>query len=308
MPARLSVEQRAVLRWGRGRRGDLPWRATRDPWAVLVSEVMLQQTQVARVVPRYQSFLDAYPTPSACAAAPLADVLARWQGLGYPRRARNLWLAATTCAERHGGEVPDDLDALLALPGVGRYTARAVLAFAYERRVGVADTNIARVLARRGGASMRPAALQTAADELVPAGRAWEWNQALMDVGALLCRPRSPGCADCPIAATCEWHAAGHPDPDPGVGSAGVSRPQSAYEGSDRQARGRLLAALASDPIDIRDAPRIAGLASDPGRGGYGRRVVDRGWPGGRCQRNPGPRGAEKSVTDGPRGWWSVVG
>jgi A/G-specific adenine glycosylase len=266
VPARLSPEQRAVLRWGSGRRDDLPWRATRDPWAVLVSEVMLQQTQVARVVPRYHSFLDAYPNPTACADAPLADVLARWQGLGYPRRARNLWLAAAACVERHGGVVPDDLDALLALPGVGRYTARAVLAFAYERQVGVADTNIARLLARRRGASMRPAALQAAADELVPAGRSWEWNQALMDVGALLCRPGLPACEECPIAPTCDWHAAGHPEPDPGVGSAGVSRPQSRYEGSDRQARGRLLAHLATAQVDVRDAAQVAGLASDPRR------------------------------------------
>jgi A/G-specific adenine glycosylase len=264
--SRLTPEQRAVLRWGRGRRGDLPWRATRDPWAVLVSEVMLQQTQVARVVPRYDSFLGAYPTPSACAQASLADVLARWQGLGYPRRARNLWLAAAACVEQHGGAVPDDLDALLALPGVGRYTARAVLAFAFERPVGVADTNIARVLARRAATSMRPAALQAAADELVPPGRAWEWNQALMDVGALLCRPSAPECGDCPIATTCGWHVAGRPEPDPGVGSAGVSRPQSRYEGSDRQARGRILAALGAGGIDRRDAAEIAGLASDPGR------------------------------------------
>jgi A/G-specific adenine glycosylase len=227
---------------------------------------MLQQTQVARVVPRYHSFLDVYPDPSTCARAPLAEVLGHWQGLGYPRRARNLWLAAAACVERHGGAVPDDLDALLALPGVGRYTARAVLAFAYERPVGVADTNIARVLARRAAGSMRPAALQAAADELVPADRAWEWNQALMDVGALLCRPRDPGCAECPIAPTCAWHLAGRPDPDPGVGSAGVSRPQAPYQGSDRQARGRILAALATEGIPRRDAARIAGLASDPGR------------------------------------------
>jgi A/G-specific adenine glycosylase len=266
VPARLSREQRAVLRWGRGRRADLPWRATREPWAVLVSEVMLQQTQVARVVPRYHSFLDAYPNPSACALAPLAEVLTSWQGLGYPRRARNLWLAAVACVEHHAGEVPDDLDALLALPGVGRYTARAVLAFAHERPVGVADTNIARVLARRAATSMRPTALQATADELVPADRAWEWNQALMDVGALLCRPRAPGCGECPIAPTCGWHIAGRPEPDPGVGSAGVSKPQSRYEGSDRQARGRLIAALATDRIDRRDAARVAGLASDPGR------------------------------------------
>ena len=119
--------------------------------AVLVAEVMLQQTQAARVVPKWLAFLDAFPTPAACAAAPLGDVLRRWQGLGYPRRARNLHDAARLMVERHGGAVPDDIDALLALPGIGPYTARAVLAFAYERDVAVVDTNIARVLARAAG-------------------------------------------------------------------------------------------------------------------------------------------------------------
>jgi len=133
---------------GATRRDDLPWRSTRDPWAVLVAETLAQQTQLSRVVPAYHRFLEAYPTPAACAAAPLGDVLIAWAGMGYNRRARNLHRAAAAIVADHGGEVPDGLDALLALPGVGPYTARAVVAFAFERDVGVVDTNAGRVLAR----------------------------------------------------------------------------------------------------------------------------------------------------------------
>ncbi len=140
--------------WGAPRLRDLPWRATRDPWRILVAEIMLQQTQVPRVIPKWLAFGAAYPTPAACAAAPLGDVLRHWQGLGYPRRARNLHDAATAMVAEHGGAVPDDLDALRALPGIGPYTARAVLAFAFERDVAVVDTNIARVLARVAGARL----------------------------------------------------------------------------------------------------------------------------------------------------------
>lgn len=136
----------AVLAWGASTLRDLPWRHERDPWVVLVAEVMLQQTQADRVIPKWQAFLAAYPDPAACAAASLADVLRSWHGLGYPRRARSLHQTAALVVERHGGELPDDLGALVALPGVGAYTARAVLAFAFERDVAVVDTNIARVL------------------------------------------------------------------------------------------------------------------------------------------------------------------
>ncbi|MDQ4130378.1 MAG: A/G-specific adenine glycosylase, partial [Actinomycetota bacterium] len=138
----------ALLAWGDGRRADLPWRATRDPWAVLVSETMLQQTQTSRVAPRYTAFLARFPTAAACAAAPAADILRAWAGLGYNRRALSLHRAAQAIVERHAGQVPDDLEALLALPGVGPYTARAVLALAFEADHGVLDTNAARVLAR----------------------------------------------------------------------------------------------------------------------------------------------------------------
>ena len=233
----------AVLSWGLPRLRDLPWRRTRDPWAVLVSEVMLQQTQVPRVVPKYLAFLDAFPTPAACAAASLGDVLRLWQGLGYPRRARNLQLAAIEVTRL--GEFPQSIDGLLALPGVGQYTARAVMAFAFEREASVVDTNIARVFARVGGRGLRARQVQSAADNALPQGLSWEWNQCVMELGAVLCRP-APNCAECPLSDTCTWRGVG---PDPAVGSAGVSRAQARFEGSERQARGRLLKALNNGPV-----------------------------------------------------------
>lgn len=254
-----TVDPGAVLGWGLARLRDLPWRAERDPWRILVAEVMLQQTQAERVIPKWWAFLDAFPTPAACAAAPLADVLRHWQGLGYPRRARNLRAAATTVVERHGGVVPGDLDALLALPGIGPYTARAVLAFAFERDVAVVDTNIARILARTSGERLTAKRAQAAADALVPRGDGWAWNQVIMDLGAGVCRP-APRCDECPLTSSCTWHLDGHPPPDPAVGSAGVSTRQAPFEGSDRQARGRVLAALGGGP----------GVAAD-----FDRRIVD---------------------------------
>ncbi len=146
------IDPSAVLAWGMPRLRDLPWRRVRDPWAILVAEVMLQQTQAHRVIPKWEAFVAAFPTPADCAAASLGDVLRLWQGLGYPRRARNLHAAAMAIVERHGGVVPDGpRRRCSALPGIGPYTARAVLAFAFERDVAVVDTNIARVLARTAG-------------------------------------------------------------------------------------------------------------------------------------------------------------
>jgi A/G-specific adenine glycosylase len=209
---------------------------------------MLQQTQAQRVIPKWETFCAAYPTPGACAAAPLGDVLRLWQGLGYPRRARDLQLAARRIATVHGGEVPHEIGELLALPGIGPYTARAVLAFAYERDVAVVDTNVARVLARTVGERLTTSGAQRLADGYVPAGRGWAWNQALLDLGASVCRP-TPRCDQCPLAATCAWNRAGRSQPDPAIGSAGVSTRQAPYAGSDRQARGELLRALASGPV-----------------------------------------------------------
>lgn len=259
-----ALDAGQVLRWGLPRLRDLPWRTTRDPWAILVAEVMLQQTQAVRVVPQWRVFLDAYPTPAACAGAALGDVLRVWQGLGYPRRARNLHDAARAIVEHHGGAVPDGLAELRALPGVGPYTARAVRVFAFEHDEAVVETNIARLLARLAGARLTAKRIQAMADANVPAGHGWEWNQVLMDLGAAVCRP-APRCAECPVAGSCTWHRAGHPDPDPAVGTAGVSTSQPPYHGSARQARGRVLEVLAggATPVDEFPAAIVAGLVAD---------------------------------------------
>lgn len=243
----------SVLAWGLPRLRDLPWRRTRDPWAVLVSEVMLQQTQVARVVPRWEAFLGRFPTAAACAAAPLGDVLREWQGLGYPRRARNLHATARQVTDLGG--FPTDLAGLLALPGIGPYTARAVMAFAFELDAAVVDTNIARVYARVAGQRLTPKTVQAMADDACPADDSWSWNQCLMDLGAVLCRPSSPGCDRCPVAAMCAWR--GSDEADPAVGSSGVSVRQARFEGSDRQARGRLMKALSEGPVDRANVPSV---------------------------------------------------
>jgi len=258
--------QTDLLGWFEHRQRDLPWRRTRDPWAVLVSELMLQQTQVARVLPRFEEFLGRWPTPSACAAAPLGDIVTAWAGLGYNRRAVNLHRCAVEVTDHHDGELPTDLTGLLSLPGIGPYTARAVLAFAHEADVGVLDTNAARVLARWAGHPLRPREAQDEADAAVPTGQGWAWNQAMLDLGATTCRARTPTCEDCPVAVDCTWHAAGHPSPDPAIGSAGVSGGQSRFDGSDRQGRGRLVDALRSGPVAESDVAQLAGWPDDPER------------------------------------------
>jgi A/G-specific adenine glycosylase len=258
----------ALLTWGAVNRRDLPWRRTRDPWGVLVSELMLQQTQVPRVVPKYDAFVARFPTAHACADATVGDVVAHWNGLGYNRRAVNLHRCAVALVERHGGELPDDLDALLALPGIGPYTARAVLVFAFERDVGLVDTNAGRFLARAAaGRTLDRRDAQLLADGLVPTGEAWAWGQAVFDLGALVCTKRNPRCGDCPIAHHCAWHADGHPAPDPvAAGSAGISRPQAPLAGSDREGRGRLVRALIDGPVAVDDLSRACGWPDDPTR------------------------------------------
>lgn len=240
-----TLKHSDVLSWGMPRLRELPWRQTRDPWAILVSEVMLQQTQASRVVPKWEQFMAAYPTADDCAAASLGDVLRLWQGLGYPRRAKNVRDAATAIVRL--GRFPRAVDELRQLPGVGPYTARAVMAFAFEADCAVVDTNIARVLARVAGRRLTAGEVQAHADALVPADESWAWNQCLMDLGATVCRPADPQCDVCPVAASCAWRGNGREDP--AVGSAGVSGRQSRFDGSDRQARGRLLQALVNAPV-----------------------------------------------------------
>ena len=251
-----------VLAWWDGERRDLPWRRTRDPWAVLVSEVMLQQTQVDRVIPKWTAFLDRFPDPARCAAAPLGAVIEAWAGLGYNRRGVALHRCARVVVDEHDGRLPMDLPALLALPGIGPYTARAVLAFAGERDVAVVDTNVARVLARQAGRPLRLVEVQADADALVPSGQGWAWNQAMLDLGATVCRARAPDCGRCPVATSCAWR--GGAGPDPAVGSAGVSGRQSRFEGSDRQGRGRLVDALRHGPVS--DVATATGWPEDPER------------------------------------------
>jgi A/G-specific adenine glycosylase len=265
-PPSPSVDREAVLAWGDRELRDLPWRRTRDPWAVLVSEVMAQQTGVDRVVGYYQRFLDRFPTPSDCAAAPAGQVVRLWAGLGYNRRAVNLHRCASAVVARHGGDLPDELDALLALPGLGPYTARAVLAFAFEREVGVVDTNVGRVLARWTGRPLARSEAQGLADDLVPEGWSWAWNQAVMELGGAVCRRRRPRCEACPVRSGCAWAAVGLAAPDPADGSAGVSTGQPRFEGSDRQGRGRLVDALCRGPVARADLPAVMGWPADPAR------------------------------------------
>ena len=263
----------ALHRWGDEVRRDLPWRGTRDPWAILVSEAMLQQTQVSRVAERFMPFLTRFPTPAALASTPLGDVLDAWSGLGYYRRARDLHRTAVVLVERHEGVVPDELGELLALPGVGPYTARAVLAFAFEHDHGVVDTNAARVLARAfAGEPLAARAAQRSADALVPRGRAWAHNQSILDLGATVCTARAPRCSDCPLHDACRWFAAGRAEPDPALTTAGTSRPQARFEGSDRQGRGRLLAALRTAPLTVDALVGVCGWGEDVERA---RRVAD---------------------------------
>jgi A/G-specific adenine glycosylase len=236
-----------VNEWFVANQRDLPWRATGYPaWGILTSEIMLQQTPVARVIPRLEQWLKRWPTPAALAASSPGDAVREWERLGYPRRALNLHAAAVAITERHGGVVPSDVDELLALPGVGQYTARAVAAFAYGHRHPVVDTNVRRVLARAvdGTADPGPPSSRrdlAAMEAQLPANPADArlFNAAAMELGAIVCTARAPRCDVCPIANICVWRAAGYPAYD------GPRRNiQKKYEGSDRQVRGLILAAL----------------------------------------------------------------
>ena len=227
---------------------------------------MLQQTQVDRVVGYYERFLEVFPTAGDCARARSGEVVRLWSGLGYNRRALNLHRAALAIAEEHGGIVPEDELALRALAGVGPYTARAVLSFAFEADVAPVDTNVVRVLARcvaGTGVTVRQA--QSLADRLLPAGRSWEFNQAMFDVGATVCTAALPACERCPLRRQCRWRREGDADQDPWRASPSV-RTQTTFVGSDRQGRGRLVHALRHGGVSQAMLASACGWPDDPGR------------------------------------------
>ncbi|WP_036563155.1 A/G-specific adenine glycosylase [Nocardioides halotolerans] len=237
---------RPVLQWYADHARDLPWRRPEaSAWSVLVSELMLQQTPVARVLPVHDAWMERWPTPAALAAEPAGEAVRAWGRLGYPRRALRLHAAAVAIVERHGGEVPDSYDDLLTLPGVGDYTAAAVASFAFGRRHVVLDTNVRRVLARVVAGVELPGSSVTRAERDLAASllpdddaTAATWAVAVMELGALACTAARPRCADCPVAHLCAWRAAGHP------AYAGPPRRTQAWAGTDRQCRGRLMAVL----------------------------------------------------------------
>lgn len=254
-----------VAAWFTAGHRALPWRASGFPaWGVLVSEFMLQQTPVARVIPRLAEWLERWPTPAALAAVPPGEAVRAWDRLGYPRRALNLHAAAVAISVQHGGEVPADVDALLALPGVGPYTARAVAAFAYGIRVPVVDVNVRRVLARavRGVGEPGPARTReehALMESLLPADpeRARLANAGVMELGQTVCTARTPSCDSCPIADACAWRAADYP-----AYTGPMAPRQKPYAGSDREVRGRILRELRASELPV-PAERIAELWPD---------------------------------------------
>jgi A/G-specific adenine glycosylase len=247
----------SIVDWYATAARDLPWRRPDvDAWAVLVSEVMLQQTPVARVEPVWREWMARWPTPAALAAVPPADVIRAWGKLGYPRRALRLREAAVAVVERHGGVVPADVAALEALPGVGTYTARAVACFGYGQPQPVVDTNVRRVVARlvHGRAEAGNARAADLADvvSLTPpdAGRAARFSVAAMELGALVCVAGTPRCGVCPVRDRCSWRLAGSPPHD------GPARRVQKFAGTDRQVRGRLLDVLRAAPAPV-PAPEL---------------------------------------------------
>ena len=243
-----------VLAWYSASARDLPWRAPdATPWSVLVSEIMLQQTPVSRVLPAHWAWLERWPSPPALAADPPGEAVRQWGRLGYPRRALRLHETARIVTSQYDGQIPATREALLALPGIGAYTAAAVSVFAFGHRHAVLDTNVRRVLARLATgqqfAGAQPSVAEyRLAESLLPidAKIAARWSVAVMELGALTCTAASPSCSDCPVAVSCAWLAAGKPTAQP-------RRPPQRYEGTDRQCRGRLLALLrdSAQPVPL---------------------------------------------------------
>jgi A/G-specific adenine glycosylase len=259
---RFVIDSGGLLRWYEHAQRDLPWRRPGvTPWQILVSEFMLQQTPVARVEPIWRDWVARWPTPSATAAASAADVLRAWGKLGYPRRAKRLHECATAIAAEHADEVPADVDALLRLPGVGAYTARAIACFAYGKRVPVVDTNVRRVVARAvhgradAAASSSPRDLDDVEPMLPNDADAPRFSVALMELGATVCTARAPRCGLCPLSA-CAWRSRGFP--------AGTSaRRVQKYAGTDRQVRGRLLDVLRGNDSPVTRAQLDVAWRSD---------------------------------------------
>ncbi|MFE6778712.1 hypothetical protein, partial [Streptomyces sp. NPDC057676] len=259
--AEVAALHTAVNTWFVAHARDLPWRRPEaGPWGVMVSEFMLQQTPVARVLPVYEQWLARWPRPADLAAEPPGEAVRAWGRLGYPRRALRLHAAASAIRERHLGDVPREHAQLLALPGVGEYTAAAVASFAYGQRHPVLDTNVRRVFARAVTGRQYPPNATTAAERklarsLLPADEATaaRWAAATMELGALVCTARSPECGRCPIAARCAWKLAGSPAHD------GPPRRGQTYAGTDRQVRGKLLAVLrdATGPVSRVELDRV---------------------------------------------------
>ena len=248
--SRTESIQQTLLTWFAAQARDLPWRRTRDPYQILVSEVMLQQTQVDRVLPYYARFLAAFPDVHALANAETAEVIRLWSGLGYNRRAVNLQRAARAVVERFDGEFPRDVATLRELPGIGAYTAGAITAFAFELDVAFLDTNMRRVISRLlfGTEPQSDATLLDAADRLVPAGQSWTWNQALIEFGALQCTARRPACVICPLQTQCAAFPIVQTD------LAAKPRMEDAkregFETTSRYFRGRIVEVLRSLPSD----------------------------------------------------------
>jgi len=236
---RKRIEE-ALLAWYAVHKRDLPWRQSRDPYAILVAEVMLQQTQVDRVVPKWHAWLHRFPTLADLARASRADAIRAWQGLGYNLRAVRLHEIACEVVAQHNGNLPENVAGLLALKGIGRYTAGAVAGFAYEQPVAMVDTNIRRVLSRVF--RVRPGEVEALAERVVPAQAAYAWNQALMDLGATLCGPKRALCLVCPLVTECAG-------PESSGNSASKPlRPAEEFRGSRRFYRGRLVEALRGTP------------------------------------------------------------
>lgn len=274
----MSIDIDDLLRWYARSRRQLPWRGGDvSAWQILVSEFMLQQTQVARVLPAWSQWVARWPTPSSTAAASPADVLRAWGKLGYPRRAKHLHECATHISRDHGDIVPDDVEALLALPGIGHYTARAVACFAYRKPVPVVDTNVRRVVARAVHGRADPDPPSPPRDHadvaaLLPdAARSPEFSSALMELGATVCTARKPGCDACPLRG-CAWRVGGYPP------SGRPTRRSQRYAGTDRQVRGRLLDVLRASEVPVNRAD------------------LDMAWPSGAAQRD---RALDSLLVDG---------